>query len=217
MKDKDVKRSGVCVMKNLIGLVRPLLPVMLLAVMLGVSGFLCAIFINVFGAEALTEIMGFDAGMSLKKIFRYIVAMAILRGLLHYGEQLCNHYIAFHILAIMRDRIFGALRRLAPAKLETREKGNLISIITSDIELLEVFYAHTISPICIAAITTVCMLVFFYTIHPVMCLVAFFGYLLVGLFMPWLISKLGRKTGSEYRNYFGDFDSFFLGSLRGLD
>lgn len=213
---KQVKRTGVQVMAKLIGLVRPLLSVMVLAILLGVTGFLCAIFLNVFGAEAIANVLGFDTGMPLRRIFIMIVVFGALRGVLHYGEQLCNHYIAFHILALIRDKIFGALRRLSPAKLETKEKGNLISIITSDIELLEVFYAHTISPIAIAIITSALMLVFFGTLHPLMCLVALCGYLLVGLFMPWLVSNLGRNAGSSYRNEFGAFDSFFLGSLRGL-
>ena len=210
------RRTGVQVMKKLIGLVRPLASVMVLAVFLGVSGFLCAIFLNVFGAEALAQVLGFYTGSSLKLLFAMVVVFGVLRGILHYGEQLCNHYIAFHILAIIRDKIFGALRRLSPAKLETKEKGNLISIITSDIELLEVFYAHTVSPILIAIITSIIMLVFFSRIHPMMCLVALCGYLLIGLFMPWLISNIGREAGSAYRNEFGDFDSFFLDSLRGL-
>ncbi|MBD8941722.1 MAG: ABC transporter ATP-binding protein [Clostridiales bacterium] len=215
-RSKDVKRTGVQVMLKLIGLVKPLIGVMLFAVILGVSGFLCAIFLNVFGVTALVNVLGFHTGISLKSIFVWIVIFGVLRGVLHYGEQLCNHYIAFHILALIRDKIFGALRRLAPARLESKDKGNLISIITSDIELLEVFYAHTISPIIIAIITSVIMLVFFATLSPVMCVVAACGYLLVGLFMPMLVSKMGRKIGSEYRNEFGDFDSFFLDSLRGL-
>ncbi len=215
-RSKDVKRTGVQVMLKLIGLVKPLIGVMLFAVILGVSGFLCAIFLNVFGVTALVNVLGFHTGISLKSIFVWIVIFGVLRGVLHYGEQLCNHYIAFHILALIRDKIFGALRRLAPARLESKDKGNLISIITSDIELLEVFYAHTISPIIIAIITSVIMLVFFATLSPVMCVVAACGYLLVGLFMPMLVSKMGRKIGSEYRNEFGNFDSFFLDSLRGL-
>ena len=215
-KKKDVKRTGVQVMMKLIGLVRPLIVVMIFAILLGVSGFLCAIFLNVTGIEALVNVLGFDTGVATKSLFILIVVFGVLRGILHYGEQLCNHYIAFHILALIRDKIFGALRRLAPAKLETKEKGNLISIITSDIELLEVFYAHTISPIAIAVITSVIMLVFFGTLHPIMCFTAACGYLLVGLFMPWLISRIGRKTGADYRNEFGDFDSYFLDSLRGL-
>ena len=216
MKKNDVKRTGVQVMMKLIGLVRPLIAVMVLAVILGVTGFLCAIFLNIFGVEAIAHVLGFDGGLSIKTIFSWLVIFGVFRGILHYGEQLCNHYIAFHILALIRDKIFGALRKLAPAKLETKEKGNLISIITSDIELLEVFYAHTISPIVIAILTSIIMLVFFGTLHPVMCLVAAIGYLLVGLFMPWFVSRIGRKTGSQYRNEFGDFDSYFLDSLRGL-
>ena len=213
---KQVKRTGVQVMLKLVGLVKPLLSVMVLAVLLGVTGFLCAIFLNVYGAEALAWVLGFHGPVPLKRMFILIVIFGVLRGILHYGEQLCNHYIAFHILALIRDKIFGALRKLSPAKLETKEKGNLISIITSDIELLEVFYAHTISPIMIAIITSALMLVFFWHLNPLMMVVVMCGYLLVGLFMPWLISVMGRATGSRYRNEFGDFDSYFLGCLRGL-
>ena len=213
---KQVKRTGVQVMLKLVGLVKPLLSVMVLAVLLGVTGFLCAIFLNVYGAEALAWVLGFHGPVPLKRMFILIIIFGVLRGILHYGEQLCNHYIAFHILALIRDKIFGALRKLSPAKLETKEKGNLISIITSDIELLEVFYAHTISPIMIAIITSALMLVFFWHLNPLMMVVAMCGYLLVGLFMPWLISVMGRETGSRYRNEFGDFDSYFLGCLRGV-
>lgn len=209
-------RSGVQIMMRLVGLVKPLAPVMVMAVLMGVLGFLCAIFLTILGGTAILNVLGFDTGVTQKTIFILLILCGIFRGILHYAEQLSNHYIAFRILALIRDKIFGALRRLAPAKLESKEKGNLISIITSDIELLEVFYAHTISPILIALITSAIMLVFFGNLHPVMAGIAFAAYLCVGLFMPWLTSRIGRETGREYRNEFGAFDSFFLDSLRGL-
>lgn len=209
-------RSGVAVMLRLIGLVKPLTPIMVLAVTFGVTGFLCAIFLSIIGSAALVKLMGAPVSMSLEGMFRLLIVCGVLRGVLHYAEQLCNHYIAFRILALIRDKIFAALRKLAPAKLENKEKGNLISIITSDIELLEVFYAHTISPILIAVITSGIMLYYFAGLSPVMAWVALAAYLCVGLFMPWLTSKLGRETGRAYRNEFGAFDSFFLDSLRGL-
>lgn len=209
-------RSGVQIMLRLVVLVKPLAPVMVMAVTMGVLGFLCAIFLTILGSMAVLKVMGIDMGLTMKTIFTLLIICGIFRGILHYAEQLSNHYIAFRILALIRDKIFAALRKLAPAKLEDKEKGNLISIITSDIELLEVFYAHTISPILIAIITSVIMLVFFGRLHPVMAVVAACGYLCVGLFMPWLTSRLGRETGRAYRNEFGAFDSFFLDSLRGL-
>lgn len=209
-------RSGVQIMLRLVGLVKPLAPVMVMAVTMGVLGFLCAIFLTILGSMAVLKVMGINMGLTMKKIFTLLIICGIFRGILHYAEQLSNHYIAFRILALIRDKIFAALRKLAPAKLEDKEKGNLISIITSDIELLEVFYAHTISPILIAIITSVIMLIFFGRLHPVMAVVAACGYLCVGLFMPWLTSRLGRETGRAYRNEFGAFDSFFLDSLRGL-
>ena len=189
---------------------------MVLAVTFGVTGFLCAIFLTVLGSTAMLRFLGVDTGITVERIFLILIVCGVLRGILHYAEQLCNHYIAFRILALIRDKIFAALRKLAPAKLENKEKGNLISIITSDIELLEVFYAHTISPILIAIITSAIMIAFFWQLSPVMAVVALCGYLCVGLFMPWLTSRLGRETGRAYRNEFGAFDSFFLDSLRGL-
>ena len=86
--------------------------------------------------------------------------LAVARGVLHYAEQGCNHFIAFKLLALIRDKVFGVLRQLAPAKLEGRDKGDLIAVLTADIELLEVFYAHTISPICIAVIVSIVMACF---------------------------------------------------------
>ncbi len=203
-------------MVRLVGLVRPLAPVMAMAVILGVLGFLCAIFLTILGGAAMLSVLGISLGTTQKTLFTALVICGVCRGILHYGEQLSNHYIAFRILALIRDKIFGSLRRLAPAKLEDKKKGNLISIITSDIELLEVFYAHTISPILIAIITSGIMLAFFGSLHPMMAWIALAGYLCIGLLMPWLTSRLGRQTGRDYRNEFGAFDSFFLDSLRGL-
>ena len=148
------KRSSLQIMARLTGLVRPLAFVMLGAVIMGVAGFLSAIFITVFGGYAVLDVLGINRGISLTTIFISVCIFAVVRGILRYAEQACNHYIAVRLLALIRDKVFGALRRLAPAKLECRDKGNLISIITSDIELLEVFYAHTISPCCIALIVS---------------------------------------------------------------
>ena len=138
------------------------------------------------------------------------------RGFLRYAEQACNHYIAFKLLALIRDRVFGALRKLAPAKLEGRDRGNLISIITSDIELLEVFYAHTISPCCIAVIVSLLMLIFIGSFHGALALVALVGYAVVGVLVPFVISRRTRRSGDAFRAEFGDMNAYFMDSLRGL-
>ena len=142
--------------------------------------------------------------------------MAILRGVLHYGEQACNHYIAFKLLAIIRDHVYTALRRLAPAELDGKDTGNLISIITSDIELLEVFYAHTISPVFIAIIVSSIMLKFFSHMHVIAMIIALISYLIMAVIIPVLVDKLGRTIGNENRNKIGDFSSFVLETFRGM-
>ena len=150
-------RGNLAVMARLVGLVRPLLGVMMVAIAMGVAGFLCAILIPVLGGWALLATLGLAVPLPPGTIFACVLAFALARGVLHYAEQACNHYIAFKLLALIRDKVFTALRRLAPARLEGRDKGELISILTADIELLEVFYAHTISPVCIAAIVSATM------------------------------------------------------------
>ncbi|MGP1577208.1 MAG: amino acid ABC transporter ATP-binding/permease protein [Treponema sp.] len=225
------RRNGICIMGKLIVLVKPLFPIMLIAVTAGVAGFLCAIFLTVIGGQALITVMqkqvmpqfstavsGSFLGSSTPVTIGFIlVGLAVMRGILHCIEQYCNHYIAFKLLAIIRNKVFTALRRLAPAKLEGRDKGNLISIITTDIELLEVFYAHTISPIIIAVLTSGIMLLFigYYSI-PAMG-IACIGYSVVGVYIPLHNGKKTSTTGMEFRNRFGDLNSFVLESLRGLD
>lgn len=155
-----MKRSGFSVMTRLIELVRPLTGFMLLAILMGLVGHLCAAFLTVIGGYAALEVIGLGHSFPLPWLFVGLALLAVLRGFLRYGEQACNHFIAFKLLALLRENVFAALRRLCPAKLEGKDRGNLISLITSDIELLEVFYAHTISPIAIAALFTVVMCLF---------------------------------------------------------
>ena len=202
-------------MARLIGLVKPLAGFMALAVLLGVVGFLCAISVTVLGSAALLRALD-GAALLAGKLFVCLGVFAVARGLLHYGEQACNHYIAFKLLALIRDKVFAALRRLAPARLECRDKGDLISMITSDIELLEVFYAHTISPICIAILTSAVMLVFFGRMHPLFALVALLAYLTVGAAVPLLSARFVRRDGMAYRDGAGAFSGFLLDTLRGL-
>ena len=221
--ENQKRRAAPVVMAKLIVLIKPLLPIMLLAIILGVAGFLCAIFLTVFASMELAALAQETAGVhvfafwSQKNVYLLLVLLAVARGLLHYGEQYCNHFIAFKLLAIIRHKVFAALRRLCPAKLEGRDKGNLISVITSDIELLEVFYAHTISPVAIALIVSTIMCIFFGKIYIWASLLAATGYLTVGILIPVINSRLGSAKGFEFRNEFGELNSFVLASLRGLD
>jgi len=212
--ENQKRRPALVVMAKLTVLVKPLLPVMMLAIVLGVAGFLCAIFLTVFASGELVALAQKTSGLIP---FYFLIILAVARGLLHYGEQYCNHFIAFKLLAIIRQKVFAALRRLCPAKLEGRDKGNLIAVITSDIELLEVFYAHTISPVAIALIVSTIMCVFLGKIYIWAGLLVLVAYLTVGLLIPFSNSKLGSAKGFEFRNEFGELNSFVLASLRGLD
>ena len=160
-----MKRSGFQIMARLVGLVKPLSGYMILAIIMGLIGHLCAAFITIIGGQAILHVLHPEWSMSIGVLFGAALIFALVRGFLRYAEQACNHFIAFKLLALIRDKVFGALRRLCPAKLEGKDKGNLISIITSDIELLEVFYAHTISPICIAFLFTIVLVVFIGSYH----------------------------------------------------
>jgi len=206
--EKNMSRWQI--MLQLLLFVKPLAGFMLLAVTSGVAGFLCAIALPVLGVAALL------LPEQLVPILTALIVLALLRGVLRYGEQLCNHYIAFRLLALLRDKIFAALRRLCPAKLEGRNKGDLIAMITSDIELLEVFYAHTISPILIAVLTSLLLILVQLQLHPALAGLALLAYLSVGLALPVLNTKLGKTSGQHYREGFGRMSSHMLDNLQGL-
>ena len=224
------RRSAIQIMGSLIGLVKPLLHIMLAAIILGTLGYLCAIFLTILAGQVIVHgLLTGVAGMivpvdnmwlvltPVKTIITVMIVMAVLRGILHYVEQYCNHFIAFKLLAIIRHKVFAALRKLCPAKLEGRDKGNLISIITTDIELLEVFYAHTISPIAIATLTSIIMVIFIGRYHWLAGVLALAAYLIVGVAIPMWNGKRGSQKGMEFRTNFGELNSFVLDSLRGLD
>ena len=218
--ERKERRSGIQIMARLIGLVRPLLHIMTGAVILGVLGYLCAIFLTILAGQGILKGLGentFSEHFTAGNLFLLMGILAVLRGLLHYAEQYCNHFIAFKLLAIIRHKVFAALRKLCPAKLEGRDKGNLISIITTDIELLEVFYAHTISPIVIAFLTSLVMVMFIGSYHVLAGLFALAGYVVVGAVIPLWNGKRGGSRGMEFRTGFGELNSFVLDSLRGLD
>ncbi len=210
------KRSGFVIMARLVGLVRPLAGYMALAVAMGLVGHLAAAFITVFGGFAAADLLGIPTPFTLSFIFVSVIVFALVRGVLRYAEQSCNHFIAFKLLALIRDRVFRALRRLCPAKLEGRDKGDLISVITSDIELLEVFYAHTISPILIALLFSVILCLFIGSYHPLLGVIALAAYLTVGVVIPLVTSKLSGDDGLEFRTRSGELAGFVLDSLRGL-
>ena len=224
------RRSAIQIMGSLIGLVKPLLHIMLAAIILGTLGYLCAIFLTILAGQVIVHgLLTGVAGMTVpvekmwlvftpvKTIITIMIVIAVLRGILHYVEQYCNHFIAFKLLAILRHKVFASLRKLCPAKLEGRDKGNLISIITTDIELLEVFYAHTISPIAIATLTSIIMVIFIGRYHWLAGLLALTAYLIVGVAIPMWNGKRGSQKGMEFRTSFGELNSFVLDSLRGLD
>ena len=210
------KRSGFHIMMRLVGLVKPLTGYMVLAIIMGLIGHLAAAFITILGGYAVAEILEIDTPLTLNMIFISVCVFALIRGILRYAEQACNHFIAFKLLALIRDKVFRALRELCPAKLEGKDKGNLISVITSDIELLEVFYAHTISPIAIAFLFSVIMCLFIGSFHPALGIVALAAYMTVGIVIPILTSKRSGEDGISFRTKSGNLSGFVLDSLRGL-
>ena len=225
--NKTNRRSAIQIMGQLIGLVKPLLIFMIAAILLGTVGYLCAIFLTILAGQVVAHGLIPQlfyrmrnprlVFMPVKTILTIMIVIALLRGILHYLEQYCNHYIAFRLLAIIRHKVLEALQKLCPAKLESRDKGNLISIITTDIELLEVFYAHTISPICIAFLTSLFMVLFIGHYHYLAGLLALIAYIIVGVIIPVINGKLGSAEGMTFRNNFGELNNFVLDSLRGLD
>ena len=210
------RQSGFKIMTRLIKVLKPLAPIMMITISFGVLGFLAAIAITSFGMIATATALNIDMGVSIKTCISIIIACGILRGVLRYIEQYSGHFIAFTILAILRDKVFKALRKLSPAKLESKEKGNLISVITSDIELLEVFYAHTVAPIAIAIITSIIMTVILYNINPVYGAVSALFYIVVGYLIPVISSNFGKEAGMEYRQEFAKTNSLLLESLKGI-
>lgn len=211
-----MQRSGFNIMTRLVGLVKPLTGYMILAVAMGVIGHLCASFITVFGVYAVLNSLHPEWSLDIRVLFTSVLIFALVRGFLRYAEQACNHFIAFKLLALIRDKVFGALRRLCPAKLEGKDKGNLIAIITSDIELLEVFYAHTISPVCIAFLFSTLMIIFISSYHVALGMLAMLAYAVVGIMIPLLTSRLSGDDGTRFRTKSGILSSFVLDSLRGL-
>lgn len=215
MKQSSSNRSNFTIMRRMIGLAKPMAGFMCLAVLFGSIGHLCATFLPVYAVDVGVAVAS-HTGINLQFAAIILVTLAVLRGVFHYIEQTCNHYIAFMLLAEVRNKVFGALRKLCPAKLSGADKGDLISMLTSDIELLEVFYAHTISPICIAFITSIVMIIFMGMCHPAFGAVALMAYLVVGVVVPIFVSRSTGDAGLVTRTMAGSLSSHVLDSLRGL-
>lgn len=215
--EKAIRRSGAKIMASLVMLLGSLAYIMILAVINGSLGFVCAMGVTLFGAVGVAKVLGETIALSYGWIIALAIGCGVLRGLLRYLEQYSNHYIAFRLLAVLRDKIFGALRTLCPAKLESKKKGSIIAMITSDIETLEVFYAHTISPICIAVIVSLAVFIFVGNIsHWYIALAALVGYIMVGIVLPLVSSARLKASGVRYRAEFAAFNAFFLDSIKGI-
>lgn len=217
MKEKKLRRSGGRIMAGLIVMLGSLSCVMVFAVINGFLGYICAMGVTVSGAVAVAKLLGEGVAISYYALIGIAVGCGVMRGILRYAEQYCNHFIAFKILATLRDKIFGALRRLCPAKLESKKKGSIIAMITADIETLEVFYAHTISPICIAITVSLAVFLFAgFTSSWYIALAALVGYLVIALLLPALSSKKLSRPGVEYRREFSSFNAFYMDSIKGV-
>ncbi|MDE5715230.1 MAG: ABC transporter ATP-binding protein/permease [Anaeroplasmataceae bacterium] len=217
MRKQKLRRSGVKIMASLILLLGSLAYVMVLAVINGSLGFLCAMGVTVFGAVGVAKALGEEIALSYGWIIGLAIGCGVLRGLLRYLEQYSNHFIAFKLLATLRDKIFGALRKLCPAKLESKQKGSIIAMITSDIETLEVFYAHTISPICIAILVSTAVFLFVgFIANWYLALIAILAYLIIGVIRPIISSKKLKESGVKYRREFASFNAYFLDSIKGI-
>ena len=219
MSKKRKKRSPSkpVTLIRMLGLVRPLTGFMLLAVLAGTLAYLAVQFIPILGGYAILSGLGLDVPLPLRTIWILLPALALLRAVLRFTEQRLNHYIAFTLLAIVRDKVFGALRRLCPAKLEGKDKGDLVALITSDVELLEVFYAHTISPICIAVIVEAVMCIYIGSFHTGLGILALAAYLCVGIVVPLIISSVSGNMGEKVRRHSAALSSCILENIRGLD
>ena len=216
-KKASKKPSKFVTLFKMLGLVRPLTSYMILAVAAGTLAYLAVQFIPVLGGYAILSGLGLDVPIAVGTIWILLPVLALVRAILRFIEQRLNHYIAFTLLALVRDRVFGALRRLCPAKLEGRDKGDLVSLITSDVELLEVFYAHTISPICIALIVETVMCIYIGTFHIGLGLLALAAFLCVGIVVPVIISSVSGNMGDKVRKHSADLSSCVLENIRGLD
>lgn len=212
-----IRRSGAKIMASLVVLLGSLSYIMVLAIITGSLGFIFAMGVTLLGAVAIAKFLGEAIALSYPLIFSLLIGFGVLRGILRYIEQYTNHYIAFRLLAVLRDKIFSALRTLFPSKIESKQKGSIIAMITSDIEILEVFYAHTISPIFIAIVVSISVILFVgFSSSWLLAVNALISYIVIGILLPLITSKKLKVSGVRYRQNFAAFNSFFLDSIKGI-
>ena len=213
----DSDRGVGSVIPRLLRIAKPLSGIMVAAVVAGTVGHIAATMLPVFGVAALLALAGHPVwAMNVPVAVALMVVCAILRGVMRYVEQYCNHNVAFRLLALFRSRSFAALRRLAPAKLAGRGKGDLIALITTDVELLEIFFAHTISPVVIAIATTVIFAVCAVTLSPSMALLLIAAHLVIGVIVPRFFAVNVRGLGPNIRRQASSLDNRVLDDMRGL-
>lgn len=206
------------VIKRLLGEAKPLAGLMVAASTAGTIGHLAATFLPMFGIIAGFALAGNPVwGMSAAGAITAMIVCAVLRGLTRYVEQYLNHNVAFHLLALFRSKAFAALRRLAPAKLAGKGKGDLIAMLTTDVELLEIFFAHTISPVAIAVTTTIVYAIVAATLSPWMALALIVSHLIIGIIVPRFFATGVRNLGPAIRGAAGELDNVMLDDMRGLD
>ena len=204
--------------RRLLHEVGPLRPTMIAACVFGTLGHLAATFLPVFGVLALFAVLEEPVwGVTMTVGFAAMAVCAVIRGLMRYAEQYMNHNVAFKLLALFRSKAFAAMRRLAPAKLDGRGKGDLIALITTDVELLEIFFAHTISPVVIAVVTTVAFAVALAFLNPWFVPLLIVMHLLVGVVLPRLFATGVRYLGPNIRRDAASLDDTMLDDMRGLD
>lgn len=211
-----MSKKRLAMFLRLLGLVRFLWGFLILGVILGLLGSLCAALIPVVGSYALLSYLQGNSGIQLGTFLGILLLLAVLRGLLRYGEAISSTHVANTGLATLRDRLFTALRKMGPGQFSRKDQGNLVSVLTSDIELLEVFYAHTLGPILSTALYVCFLSVFIGTFHPVLGLLALCGYIVVGFVIPYITAKAGSGIGHRIRNLSGALSGTILENIQGL-
>lgn len=197
--------------------VGPLRKYMIVACVCGTLGHLAATFLPVFGIAAAFAAVGSPIwNLSVSTALTAMAVCALIRGGMRYAEQFMNHNVAFRLLALFRTKAFAALRRLAPAKLAGKGKGDLIALVTTDVELLEIFFAHTISPIAIAVVTTVVYTLALLTLSAPFAVTLVIAHLTVGVVLPKLFASAVRGIGPELRKESAALDDEMLDDMRGI-
>ncbi len=221
----DKRRSGLSIIFSLIKLLKPLRIPMFIAITMGTLSHVASFALGIFGLYAVLSSIKtlapqlhelFFGTYSAGTYFVILISAGILRGVFHYIEQFFNHLIAFKVLAIIRHKVFTAIRKLAPAKLESKNPGQLISLIMGDIELLEVFYAHTVSPIAIAFLCSIILFIFYLKISIWAALLALASQIYMAIWLPLNTAKKTTQLSLEVRNQIGDLNGKFIDKIRGI-